>query len=291
MRALISLLFLVTAPLCLGAEPDEFRQFRQMVIDGLKSPGSPLSFVGTYPIPEGRSTLGSAPDSDIALPSGPARLALVTRKGDAVVVELDPTVKSASFGTDGKRGGALAIRDGQLEPSIRFDQARIYRTGDSEPTLMLMDDAVIAERYRAPEFFAYNPDWKIMARVERHPPVPKQVPDSSGATQEFLAVVTIHFAVKDKEFRLEGLVPASMPDMPAWAVSFNDLSNGRETYGAGRMMMVGEDTSGSGVAEIDFNFAGNPMCAYSEFYVCVLPIPENRLDAYVDAGEKRPASH
>jgi uncharacterized protein (DUF1684 family) len=37
---------------------------------------------------------------------------------------------------------------------------------------------------------------------------------------------------------------------------------------------------------IDFNYAYNPYCAYSEEYVCPLPPRENWLGVEIRAGEK-----
>jgi len=70
---------------------------------------------------------------------------------------------------------------------------------------------------------------------------------------------------------------------------FKDLTNGKETYGAGRYL----DNHRPGLLrlagnqfEIDFNYAYNPYCAYAPRFSCPLPPRENWLKVPVRAGEK-----
>ncbi|WP_338729444.1 DUF1684 domain-containing protein [Haladaptatus sp. DJG-WS-42] len=69
-------------------------------------------------------------------------------------------------------------------------------------------------------------------------------------------------------------------------IPFRDRTSGNETYGAGRYLdLEGEDRDGDEWI-LDFNFAYNPYCAYSEAYECPLPPGENWLQVAVNAGEK-----
>jgi len=68
-------------------------------------------------------------------------------------------------------------------------------------------------------------------------------------------------------------------------VPFRDLTNGKETYGAGRYMdlkmPVGEEVM------LNFNLAYNPSCAYGrEDFSCPIPPKENFLQTEIKAGEK-----
>lgn len=69
-------------------------------------------------------------------------------------------------------------------------------------------------------------------------------------------------------------------------VPFVDETSGAETYEEGRYLDVdaGDAETGDDVV-LDFNLAYNPFCAYSDTFSCALPLPENRLDAAVRAGE------
>jgi uncharacterized protein (DUF1684 family) len=75
---------------------------------------------------------------------------------------------------------------------------------------------------------------------------------------------------------------------------FRDATCGHETYGGGRYLL---DTiksadlgcTADGRVILDFNFAYNPSCAYSDQWVCPLSPPENTLPAAIRAGELVPA--
>ena len=74
---------------------------------------------------------------------------------------------------------------------------------------------------------------------------------------------------------------------------FRDATSGRETYGGGRYLLdtiksadLGQDEDGRVI--LDFNFAYNPSCAYSDRWVCPLSPPENTLPQLVRGGEKTP---
>jgi len=72
---------------------------------------------------------------------------------------------------------------------------------------------------------------------------------------------------------------------------FRDASNTDDTYEGGRYLLdtvkgvdLGQDASG---VVIDFNYAYNPSCAYSQQWDCPTPPPENWLPVPIRAGEQR----
>jgi uncharacterized protein (DUF1684 family) len=67
-------------------------------------------------------------------------------------------------------------------------------------------------------------------------------------------------------------------------VPFTDLTSGKETYGGGRYLDL-EVPDGDSL-EVDFNYAYNPYCAYTDGYSCPIPKPESRLSISILAGEK-----
>ena len=76
---------------------------------------------------------------------------------------------------------------------------------------------------------------------------------------------------------------------------FADATSGQDTYGAGRYLLDTIKSADLGLAPdgrtvLDFNFAYNPSCAYSDRYVCPLAPRANRLPAPVRAGEKAPGA-
>lgn len=72
---------------------------------------------------------------------------------------------------------------------------------------------------------------------------------------------------------------------------FKDATSGRETYGGGRYLVDTIKSADLGVTAegrviLDFNFAYNPSCAYSDRWTCPLAPPENTLPVAVRAGER-----
>ena len=72
---------------------------------------------------------------------------------------------------------------------------------------------------------------------------------------------------------------------------FQDATSGRETYGGGRYLLdtikgadLGQAPDGRMI--LDFNFAYNPSCAYSDRWICPLAPAANLLPAAVRAGER-----
>ncbi|MCW6008469.1 DUF1684 domain-containing protein [Micromonospora sp. CPCC 205371] len=78
-------------------------------------------------------------------------------------------------------------------------------------------------------------------------------------------------------------------------VPFRDGTHRDETYGGGRYLTdTVKGTFGRGLsvlpgsrARLDFNYAYNPSCAYSDQWLCPLAPEENRLADPVRAGELR----
>jgi len=75
-------------------------------------------------------------------------------------------------------------------------------------------------------------------------------------------------------------------------VPFRDLTNGHETYAAGRYVLdsaksadLGSDPE-RGTIVLDFNFSYHPSCAFDPRWSCPLAPPENRLDVAIRAGER-----
>jgi uncharacterized protein (DUF1684 family) len=65
---------------------------------------------------------------------------------------------------------------------------------------------------------------------------------------------------------------------------FRDGTSGRETYGGGRYLDPRRRPDGTLV--VDFNYAYNPYCAYSEGWSCPFPPFENQTTARIEAGER-----
>ncbi|MET0753546.1 MAG: DUF1684 domain-containing protein [Pyrinomonadaceae bacterium] len=119
------------------------------------------------------------------------------------------------------------------------------------------------------------------------------MPTSSGRSAKYMKIGVLTFKLGEKEFSLAAYQSEKILTDAKWKdlygnsifIPFKDLTNGKETYGAGRYIYLmtpkGEETT------IDFNMAFNPSCAYgSEEFSCPIPPKENFLQAEIKAGEK-----
>ena len=92
------------------------------------------------------------------------------------------------------------------------------------------------------------------------------------------------FSLKGRPLELTAFVEAEDAAFERLFVPFGDLTNGTETYAAGRYIDL--DRSPSGLYEVDFNRAYHPYCFYNPTYDCPYPPAENRLALPVRAGER-----
>jgi uncharacterized protein (DUF1684 family) len=72
------------------------------------------------------------------------------------------------------------------------------------------------------------------------------------------------------------------------SVWFTDSTTGKETYGVGRYVEIGnEDPDPNHLYFIDLNKAYNPYCAYSPMYSCAIPRKEDHIALALRVGEMK----
>jgi uncharacterized protein (DUF1684 family) len=113
---------------------------------------------------------------------------------------------------------------------------------------------------------------------------PFETPTSTGQRRLMRRAGTLQFSVKGRPYSLTALVEADAPDMNRLFVPFGDMTNGTETYAAGRYLDL--QRTATGLYELDFNLAYQPYCYYNPTYDCPYPPPENRLQVPIRAGER-----
>ena len=142
-----------------------------------------------------------------------------------------------------------------------------------------------------PRYFDYDPALRVVAGVAPSEPLALAVRGSAGSITSFTRFAHARFELggEPRELELYWL------DGYGGGVflPFGDETNGADTYGAGRYLLdtvKGADLGGDDdELVLDFNFAFNPSCAYSDRWACPLAPPANRLSLRVDAGERTPA--
>lgn len=122
----------------------------------------------------------------------------------------------------------------------------------------------------------------VLAPSERVPAM--EMPTSTGQRRQMRRAGTLKFSLKGQPLQLTAFVEADARDMSRLFLPFGDLTNGTETYPAGRYLDL--TRTPTGIYEIDFNLAYHPYCFYNPTYDCPYPPPENRLKVPVRAGER-----
>jgi uncharacterized protein (DUF1684 family) len=138
-------------------------------------------------------------------------------------------------------------------------------------------------------YFDYDPAFRFLARTE---PVLAQAPETLDGGPDG-RMLLLPFA------RTRGLSGALGAELTLYwlhgygggvFLPFRDATSGATTYGGGRYLLdtiKGADlgSAADGRLVLDFNFAYNPSCSYSDRWICPLAPPANTLPRPVTAGE------
>ena len=133
-------------------------------------------------------------------------------------------------------------------------------------------------------YYSVDPKYDVAAALTRSDEaIAQPMVYSDGAVRNVRRVGTLKFLLNGAELALGAFVEVGAPEHSLF-VPFGDLTNGMETYPAGRLMDV--ERTATGIYDLDFNRAYNPSCYYSPTYSCPVPPKENRLPVAVHAGER-----
>jgi len=270
----------------------------------LAAPDSWLSLIALHWLPEGETTLGSDPASDLVLPEGKAApfVGTVVRTGDEVRFVTAPGV-TVTMGIDSTL--ALSAGSGAFPPDVSGDPAitdevmgsvgpgkdRVFRHGPinwilvrrgPEFALRVRDNASPNyDAFHGIERFPTSADWRVTARwVPQEKPV--LVPNVLGTSSETISPAYLEFWVDGARHTLD---VTGAPDATRFMMVFADATSGGDTYGGGRYLWFDAPGADDRVV-LDFNLAYNPPCVWTGYATCPLPSRDNRLAVRVEAGEK-----
>jgi uncharacterized protein (DUF1684 family) len=139
--------------------------------------------------------------------------------------------------------------------------------------------------FRGLKYFDPDPNFRFETKLHRQEPLESVImATSKGTRQLFNKVGYFEVTWNGRLVRLQAYQSAERVD-PTLFIPFRDATSGKESYGASRYidMQVEHDDEYA----LDFNYAYNPYCAYSDDYTCPLPPRENWLTVGIRAGEKK----
>ena len=178
------------------------------------------------------------------------------------------------FRIDGERSGPREVEAGRF---------RLRLSHQNMPAVVVLDTEALRPDV-GPEWFPYDPAYRFVVFLER---------DAAGVSIESTRgdraatrAGWFRFDIAGASHRVMAL-RMDEPDASAdtLEVYFTDATSGRESY---RMRYVEIAPEADGRYVLDFNRAYNPACAYSPYYNCPIPPPENKLAVAIRAGERRP---
>ncbi|WP_084704351.1 DUF1684 domain-containing protein [Phaeacidiphilus oryzae] len=163
-------------------------------------------------------------------------------------------------------------------------------TGGAEHGLRFWDSASPAIRaFEGIDVFPYNPEWVLEAEYTPVPGgrlVPFEHIRDNGGSRDLAVPGDLTFTLDDVDGEAREYTLHAFDDEGTLLLVFGDLTNGQDSYGAGRFLFV--TPIGEGRALLDFNRAFVPPCGFSSEFNCPMPPPQNRFPFRIEAGEKRP---
>jgi uncharacterized protein (DUF1684 family) len=171
-----------------------------------------------------------------------------------------------------------------------FDEVKNWRETREKSFRNARETPLTAEdfsKFKGLEYFDVSEKYVVKARLEKTSE--EQVfmmPTNISAPRKYFKYGVLTFELDGAKFSLTVFQSeASAKKNGSLFVPFRDLTNGRETYGAGRYLDIKAPPGDE--ATLDFNYAYNPACAYGrDDFSCAIPPRENFLQTEIKAGEK-----
>jgi hypothetical protein len=232
-------------------------------------------------------TVGRAADNDLRIDDGEvsAHHLRVTVQGDEFLVAA--VDRTASFGLPDGKGQFAASRSATVGPSsVQVGRFLLRLSHQGYPVIIVFDP-------KSPRFAAYKglkyfpPDlsYRFELPLTINPkPETMVILSTRGNQRKAARVGWFDFVVGKQAVRLEAvrLLEPGVGENDV-SVFYRDATSGKESYELGRYVDVKPLPNGRYL--LDFNFAYNPACAYSDHYNCPIPPKANVLTVAIRAGE------
>jgi uncharacterized protein (DUF1684 family) len=260
----------------------EVQEWRQARHERLKSSNGWLTLVGLEWLQDGENRVGNDKSNDIVLPGGPAYWGSVLLSGKTLQFNRVDEAVTVNGGTEQH---VLMVADTEGEPTlVRAGNLSFYPIFRESYALRVKDsEAPALKAFQGVDQYEIDQGWRIDGRFTRaEEGASVEIANVLGHVEPSPVFGVFEF---DRDGRSHRLLALGDDDSDSLWFIFNDRTNGRETYGAGRFL-YSNGMPENGRLVVDFNKAYNPPCAFNEFSTCPLPPPENRLNLAVTAGEK-----
>jgi uncharacterized protein (DUF1684 family) len=244
-----------------------------------------LTVSGLFWLKEGDNRFGSAASNDMVLPaSAPARVGTFEFHDGKTIAHINPGITVLM---NGKPVQTAELRPDAKEDRLVFGDITLFVHASGERLAIRMKDknSKLRKDFTGLKWFPVDDSYHVSAQYTPYGQ-PKQLDSQNvlGDPIKMDVVGYLSFSLHGQNFRLE----VEPEQSGGFFVVFRDLTAGKETYPASRFIDTDppKDSASAKIVDLDFNKAYNPPCAYNPYTTCPLPLPGNRLQITIPAGEK-----
>ena len=175
------------------------------------------------------------------------------------------------------------------EEEIKLFQYRLNtQYADNEKSPLTKEDL---KTFKALEFFDIDQNYRVEATFELTPDSPIfEMPTTTDRLPLYRKYGIAHFTIDGLKCELSLYQNQKYMNSIEYGnqlfLPYNDLTNGKTSYGSGRFIDIDIPEAGIKTIIIDFNKSYNPYCAYNYKYSCPIPPSENILAMAIPAGVK-----
>lgn len=268
----------------------EIEQWKINRVNSLKSENGWLNLSGLFWLEEGKNSFGTASTNNIVFPKG----SIAANAGYFNLTNQEVTINSA-------RGVEILVNDQLAKPSETVFSKEMAKHvsmsyGSMHWTIIKREDKIgirlrdfgspLVKSFTGTDRFPTDSNWRFDAMMQV-PTTPSTIPIANvlGQIIQMKFLGKLVFKVNDQKVSLD-----AVEEGEELFVIFGDLTNKKETYGAGRFLYVSKPDA-SGKTVVDFNKGFNPPCAFTPYATCPLPPKQNMLSIAITAGEKTFNAH
>ena len=262
----------------------------------LQKPDGWLSLVGLEWLEAGETSIGSAQDNKIHLPSSaPAHLGILKLENHAVTLLPPKEGFPSGLQVDGAPAQQLLLRADQdkdkFNSHVTVGTINFYVIKRADKFALRIKDAKSPSlsEFHGLKWFALNPEYRVTAKWTPYVPAKSVSLLTLVGTEHSEPVPGFaEFTLQGKTFRLEPVLED--PNNPKLFFILRDTTSTESTYPACRFLYTTFPNHGidqPGELLLDFNHLENPPCAYTPYATCPLPPAGNRLPIALPVGEQR----
>lgn len=270
-------------------------QWRETYTKSLLKEDGWFSVVGLSWLKPGDNTMGSTAADHVQLPTtAGVEFGTLHLSGNAVVLQPPQGGFPQALAINGTHPNKTVSLMPDIDPNPSKLTAgtlfiTIIRRGDRFGVRIKDSAAPARKNFHGLHWYEPDANYRIHAKwIPYATPQLRAVPTIIGTDDRMSAPGVAEFTLNGQTLRLEPVL--EKPNDKQLFFILRDTTSKTETYGAGRFLYADLPSNGltqPGELWLDFNRLHNPPCAFTAYATCPLPLPSNRLQVALPAGEKR----